>query len=916
MPPPSRSWTPGLPVLLALALMLGPSLTLTTASAQDSGGGTGQALFDVRVHADRFGPDQDVTYTIQYNGGSHWAGQAKHTVYRVEGETLDPIFMRGPGRESFDEGQSRDAIWFKKTDAGERAPAGTYVIEFSWTDGNGSSASEHSPQFEITTDENTSTEITIHSPRPDGVYAESDVVPVDVEVRSEFRLDAVTILLDGEALFARDNLQTRAFNYSYEIDPPLGDHRLSVNATLARDQAVDQRYTVVHHVFTIVERYPSEGPLEVGTDRPAYRPGDLVTIHARNRGGTNLSGQPNVTVWTIEDGERTKTPFHHRGAFQVLQPGEAERYRWDQLDHRDEPAQEGRYRVIVHWGTSATGTADFTISTNATDPPHEPPREPEPEREPRPEPDARLELHIRAPAPGSAHTGEVQFVVEISKPGATRIQLDVQDGEASSQAEKRFDEPFVGTLRHTVDLDGSRSANYRAAITADGPGGQATAWTWFRLGTGQDTSPPSLDVRSPQPGQDVARIFPVIFHAEDDVGIAYAEAYLGDELVGRQSWPHPIPAGAIPVRIPADMTGEQRLRVVVYDAGEHTDEATIQITVGPERPACLQVLEHAERVLREQGPSSQAPRHVNATYALDRLWECPTHTDQAPGRATQRDQVAYHVRGQGLAEMDLDGERIFDRIQARHGDEDSRVQVHMRGEIVVVRPDQAGSMELDFNGTWVATQRGGHVVLEHPATGQRLLVTVVDGAPHLLGKRLVAELSERGHVVTRPIGDTNEDERVVDAIVDGRVGAEVDARSEQAPEAVSYGDLNLSISAGSERIAATVSSPDHQGRTVVFTVDPDTPIGQGVEVTIDGEAIEQASSLEDVLNPHDDEGESEYLIVEAQGETKVLVSFGHFSTRELVIQAAGFAEPFLTPLAVIASAVVVGGAVVVLFRRP
>jgi hypothetical protein len=116
-------------------------------------------------------------------------------------------------------------------------------------------------------------------------------------------------------------------------------------------------------------------------------------------------------------------------------------------------------------------------------------------------------------------------------------------------------------------------------------------------------------------------------------------------------------------------------------------------------------------------------------------------------------------------------------------------------------------------------------------------------------------------------------------------------------------------------VQAILSRPEHDGRTLVFSLGPDAPVTGDVDVLLDGLRLERASSLEDVLDPHDDARESEYYVVQADGETKVIVSVGHFSTRYLVIQAAQVLEPFLTPLAVLGGLGVVGAAAFALFRR-
>jgi hypothetical protein len=108
-------------------------------------------------------------------------------------------------------------------------------------------------------------------------------------------------------------------------------------------------------------------------------------------------------------------------------------------------------------------------------------------------------------------------------------------------------------------------------------------------------------------------------------------------------------------------------------------------------------------------------------------------------------------------------------------------------------------------------------------------------------------------------------------------------------------------------VVAIVSSENREGRTVILNIDNRAlPILdlRRVEVEVDGEKVPLADSYEDVLNPNDDGGQAEYLILVGGEGIQVLVSIPHFSARTITIRGPIAATPAnRTPLVLTAGIV-------------
>lgn len=139
------------------------------------------------------------------------------------------------------------------------------------------------------------------------------------------------------------------------------------------------------------------------------------------------------------------------------------------------------------------------------------------------------------------------------------------------------------------------------------------------------------------------------------------------------------------------------------------------------------------------------------------------------------------------------------------------------------------------------------------------------------------------------ISDERED-LIEDAISNCRLGARVFVqfrnRTHNRTHSMLYCDMDLHCKADKGRIEVNVSSDEEGGQTIVIDVDNETfniiDINR-IKVRYDGEPIDMASNYSDVLNPDDDDGKAEYLIVVGSDGIQILVSIPSFSEHVILI---------------------------------
>lgn len=163
------------------------------------------------------------------------------------------------------------------------------------------------------------------------------------------------------------------------------------------------------------------------------------------------------------------------------------------------------------------------------------------------------------------------------------------------------------------------------------------------------------------------------------------------------------------------------------------------------------------------------------------------------------------------------------------------------------------------------------------------------------------------------------------ALYTGVLGAEITVvrtGDDYRTDAISYFNnvtiRNRTLSA--KRAEFTVSG-DHYatGKTVKINMGTGTLSSRNLQVLFDGQPMSLADGLEDVLNPHDDGLQPEYVIVNVTardgGEFFLLVSIPHFSEHTITVRAV-LSNPLFLGLAAAGALAVVMVASWALFRKP
>lgn len=142
--------------------------------------------------------------------------------------------------------------------------------------------------------------------------------------------------------------------------------------------------------------------------------------------------------------------------------------------------------------------------------------------------------------------------------------------------------------------------------------------------------------------------------------------------------------------------------------------------------------------------------------------------------------------------------------------------------------------------------------------------------------------------------------KVLQAASRGAVGAEVHMAlngSGVRSEVVALTDLSVLASQRGRGVVLLVSSDDERGRTVVVHLDPALFDGaDDLEVLFDGEPIELASNLDDVLDPTNDGGKAEAVLLVGQDEVQALVSVPSFSVHTIEVQGLGSLTEVVTQI--------------------
>lgn len=140
-------------------------------------------------------------------------------------------------------------------------------------------------------------------------------------------------------------------------------------------------------------------------------------------------------------------------------------------------------------------------------------------------------------------------------------------------------------------------------------------------------------------------------------------------------------------------------------------------------------------------------------------------------------------------------------------------------------------------------------------------------------------------------GDGDRNDSIADAASQGRVGAEVRAfvvDGTLQSQSVALTDMSVLTTRRGHNVMVVVSSDNDTGRTVVLHLDKELYPDKGeadLKVLFDGQDISRADDLADVLEPSDDDGEAEYVLVAGAEQIQVLVSVPGFSVHTVEVAA-------------------------------
>lgn len=236
-----------------------------------------------------------------------------------------------------------------------------------------------------------------------------------------------------------------------------------------------------------------------------------------------------------------------------------------------------------------------------------------------------------------------------------------------------------------------------------------------------------------------------------------------------------------------------------------------------------------------------------------------------------------------------------ERIQDDDGDdedEDALWELSLAGN----RTGWVFGEEVDFeNGTFTIGDRAMFRSLPHhpEASENRGPGSIPDEAREERGP---PDEDERGPPEAAHRLDERAEQRVQQAVARGEVGVEVHVgENDTEPVAVEVGEIEVRrawlASNGSTRAGMTIEAPDGTpGTTVTMNLDESklgnvsiAEAGAKLSVRFDNETIELADDLDDVLDPNDDEGTAEYLLLVGGDEVQVLVSVPHFSPHTIEV---------------------------------
>jgi len=141
----------------------------------------------------------------------------------------------------------------------------------------------------------------------------------------------------------------------------------------------------------------------------------------------------------------------------------------------------------------------------------------------------------------------------------------------------------------------------------------------------------------------------------------------------------------------------------------------------------------------------------------------------------------------------------------------------------------------------------------------------------------IIEISETRLEIEKSINSGN---------VAGEINIQLGNNSEYEHEIIIYDSVNITpVKISEGEISLIVSGDEYStGKTIAITVDQNL-FGNMQDLTVkyDGESIEMADNISDVLNPNNDGLHAEYLITLGANGIEILISIPHFSEHEITV---------------------------------
>lgn len=324
--------------------------------------------------------------------------------------------------------------------------------------------------------------------------------------------------------------------------------------------------------------------------------------------------------------------------------------------------------------------------------------------------------------------------------------------------------------------------------------------------------------------------------------------------------------------------------------------------------------------LHDESSGTEASVHTGAHVAFDTKADAVTNYTvegtQLLGSVAVESSSSAEQRGALGLGGDLSSVTSLDAgALSVDTESDTRVEIEAEGGSTIEAHDsQHGHLVVHAgeDGTVVAANLSGDAEAEQESES-RVVVTKDDGTAGtviVIGEgevtinedgNIVADLEQNSSLTYRQYeGErSDEDEAREQMIANGTTAAEVyvttaaEGSSEVAADVVQYAeDTTVEVVTNSEnRIEMTAERTESEGRVIVTTVSEAAFEGADeIEVTVDGEAAVEASSMSELDAAASGGDSSAYMVRSAstaEASSEVLVAVNHFSERDVILHGPG-----------------------------